>query len=74
MSDQEVRRYLTREDAAMYVGFSTRTIDRAVKEGRLRSIGRGRTRRFLREWLDQWYENWAASEEAAEPEKERAVV
>lgn len=54
MSDPDTRRYLTRREAAAYARLSTRTIDRAVREGHLRVAGTQRRRLFLKQWIDEW--------------------
>lgn len=48
---------LTKDAAAMEASFSVATIDRAIREGDLRSIKIGRARRVLRADLIAWLES-----------------
>jgi excisionase family DNA binding protein len=52
------RVWLDTSQAAEYVGRSTVTIRRHAAAGTLRSTsgGRGRHRRYRKEWLDEWAE------------------
>ena len=46
--------YLTYEEAAQYTNLSSVTLWRAVRDGRLKSVGPGRAVRFHKDELDRF--------------------
>lgn len=50
--------WLTTSEAARYTKFAEVTIRRLAADGTIKSTqsGRGRGRRYRREWLDEWLE------------------
>ena len=57
MGDSVLPGWLTRRGAVEYSGLSRATIDRAVAQGKVRSVRKGRTRLIRRESLDAWIES-----------------
>lgn len=60
---------LSVRQAASYVGVSTKTIYRAVEDGRLKAscLGRGAALRIRREWIDEWLDLAVISPPADQP-------
>lgn len=54
---------LTMAEAAEYASVGLRTINRAIANDELRSLGKGRMRRIRVEWVDEWLDELDSDED-----------
>ena len=54
MDNRVLKNWLSITDVTQSTGYSKSTINRAIKNGELKSVKNGGKRMFRKEWVDRW--------------------